>query len=269
VSTNPRANESGAALLQSSGPVLGSRRARHPHPCRNRYCVGNQPAEPDIQLPHPHASACAACRQSCAGKLNPIHSTKPNDAARECFDALYSANLSRLLAYAVRRTATPEDAADAVAETFLIAWRRIDEVPTDHCGTLWLYGTARRVLANQRRSEVRRTQLSDRLRAELEMLAQGSTEARDELDAVRRAMDRMRPEDCELLGLSAWEGLGPAELARVLGCSTNAAKIRTHRARRRLRRELAALDQKPIGSNGHEFAEPGASALPAKPGETQ
>jgi RNA polymerase sigma factor (sigma-70 family) len=170
-----------------------------------------------------------------------IHATKPQDAARERFEALYSANLSRLLAYAVRRTSTPEDAADAVAETFVVAWRRIDEVPTGEEARLWLYGTARRVLANQRRTDVRRTQLSERLRAELTSLPQTPHTRLEEVDAMRRALDRLRPDDRELLCLIAWEGLGPAELARVLGCSPNASKIRTHRARRRLRRELAAL----------------------------
>jgi RNA polymerase sigma factor (sigma-70 family) len=201
--------------------------------------------------------------------LTPIHSTQPNDAARERFEALYSVNLSRLLAYAVRRTSTPEDAADAVAETFLVAWRRIDDVPTGDEARLWLYGTARRVLANQRRTDVRRTQLSDRLRAELTSLPQTPHTGLEELDALRTALDRLRPDDRELLGLIAWEGLGPHELARVLGCSRNAGKIRTHRARRRLRRELAALDGKPSASVGHESSERGASALPVEPGDTR
>jgi RNA polymerase sigma factor (sigma-70 family) len=204
-----------------------------------------------------------------AGHSTSIHSTDQNDAARARFEALYSANLSRLLAYAVRRTSTPEDAADVVAETFLVAWRRIDDVPRGDEATLWLYGTARRVLSNQRRTDVRRTRLSDRLRAELASLPQTPHAGLEELDAVRTAFDRLRPDDRELLGLIAWEGLGPAELARVLGCSRNAGKIRTHRARRRLARELAALDGKPGASAGHGPPERGASALPAEPGETR
>jgi RNA polymerase sigma factor (sigma-70 family) len=199
----------------------------------------------------------------------PTHSAKPNDAARERFEVLYSANLSRLLAYAVRRTSTPEDAADVVAETFLVAWRRLDDVPAGDAARLWLYGTARRVLANQRRTDVRRTQLSDRLRAELTSLPQRPHTGLEELDAMRTALDRLRPGDRELLCLIAWEGLGPAELARVLGCSLNAGKIRTHRARRRLRRELAALEEKPTASDGHETSECGASAVPVEPGETR
>jgi RNA polymerase sigma factor (sigma-70 family) len=207
--------------------------------------------------------------QTWAGKLTPIHSTKPNDVARERFEALYAANLSRLLAYAVRRTSTSEDAADAVAETFLVAWRRIDDVPTGDEARLWLYATARRVLANQRRTDVRRTQLSDRLQAELTSLPQTPHTGLEELDTLRTALDRLRPDDRELLGLIAWEGLGPSELARVLGCSRNASKIRTHRARRRLRRELAALEGKPSASDGHESSDRGASALPVESGETQ
>lgn len=45
---------------------------------------------------------------------------------------------------------TPKDAADAVAETFLVAWRRLPEVPSGEEARPWLYGVARRTLANQR-----------------------------------------------------------------------------------------------------------------------
>jgi RNA polymerase sigma-70 factor, ECF subfamily len=124
------------------------------------------------------------------------------------------------------------------------------------------------VLANQRRAEVRRTRLSDRLRAELRSLPQTSAEPREELREIRRALDRLRPDDRELLRLIAWEGLQPAELAQVLGCSQNAAKIRTHRARRLLRRELAARAERPDDPGGREPFEHGASALPIETGET-
>jgi RNA polymerase sigma-70 factor (ECF subfamily) len=167
------------------------------------------------------------------------------------FAELYETSFSRLLGYTVRRTQTPEDAADAASETFLIAWRRLDDVPTGEPARLWLYATARRVLANQRRSSARRTRLSERLRSELDVAAEAREQSSEDLDLVRRAMARLRQDDRELLGLVAWEGLDPAELATVLGCSRNAAKIRTHRARKRLARELAGLEQKPQPRGGH------------------
>lgn len=64
------------------------------------------------------------------------------------FRVLYAAHLNAILGYALRRVAAPEDAADVVAETFLIAWRRCADVPPGGEARLWLYGVARRVLAN-------------------------------------------------------------------------------------------------------------------------
>jgi len=63
------------------------------------------------------------------------------------FSELYQAQYETVLRYALRRT-DPETARDAVAETFLVAWRRLDTVPADHAqATPWLYGVARNVLA--------------------------------------------------------------------------------------------------------------------------
>ena len=75
------------------------------------------------------------------------------------FTELYEESRARLLAYALRRTASSEDAADAVAETFGIAWRRFDEIPQGESSVLWLYATARRVIANQTRRIQHRSQL--------------------------------------------------------------------------------------------------------------
>src|SRR3954462_10268396 len=92
---------------------------------------------------------------------------EPPDAAQGRFAALYSQHARDVLAYAVRRTPSAEDAADVVAETFLVAWRRGAQVPDGEAARLWLYGVARRTLADQRRGEQRRTRLAARMRAEL------------------------------------------------------------------------------------------------------
>src|ERR1700684_297555 len=89
------------------------------------------------------------------------------DERRHRFEELYAANCGPLLGYVLRRTDNPDDAADVIAETFLTAWRRLDAVPPGDEARLWLYGVARRVLANYRRGERRRAVLADRLRAEL------------------------------------------------------------------------------------------------------
>jgi RNA polymerase sigma factor (sigma-70 family) len=142
-----------------------------------------------------------------------------------------------VLAYALRRTTDVQDGADVLAETFLVAWRRLDDVPRGDAARLWCYGVARRVLANQQRSERRRERLAERLRRELPAALESvSTPA--ETNAVRTALAQLGPEDQELLRLAGWEELTPGEIAVVLRISSVAARSRLHRARNRLRAAL-------------------------------
>jgi RNA polymerase sigma factor (sigma-70 family) len=147
---------------------------------------------------------------------------------------LYAAEIDALLGFALRRVDRAEDAADAVAETFLVAWRRWDDVPSPQV-RLWLYGVARRVLANQRRGEVRRTALGGRLRQELAMVLPDVSNAVVERDVITAAVSRLAERDREVLQLAAWEELTPAEIAEVLGVSAVAVRSRLSRSRARLR----------------------------------
>jgi RNA polymerase sigma factor (sigma-70 family) len=158
---------------------------------------------------------------------------------RERFRVVYDANYRRLLGYAIRRTETEQDAADVVAETFTTAWRRLEDIPQGDEARLWLYGVARRVLANQRRGERRRERLGERLAALNVSTATGEPDP-DEAGAVDAAFRALRAQDREILGLVAWEELDAAEIGAVLGCSANASRIRLHRARRRF---AAALER--------------------------
>jgi RNA polymerase sigma factor (sigma-70 family) len=153
------------------------------------------------------------------------------------FSRLYEENWEDLLDYARRRAATPEDAADLVAETFLVAWRRLGNVPPGARTRLWLFGVARRLLANQRRGELRRDRLADRLRGEL-ATAVASDAAPDPAGSVVGALERLEEKDREVLLLAGCEELQPAEIAAVLGISAVAARSRLHRARRRFIRAL-------------------------------
>jgi RNA polymerase sigma factor (sigma-70 family) len=141
-----------------------------------------------------------------------------------------------LLAYALRRTERLADAEEIVAETMLVAWRRHEKLPAGDEAIPWLYGVARRVLANQRRSQARRR----RLELLLQPLTRSSIDPASpaEVDAVIAATQRLPEADQEVLRLAAWEGLSHAQIAVSLGCSENAAALRLHRARRRLRGEL-------------------------------
>lgn len=176
---------------------------------------------------------------------------------RDRFQALYEENYHRVLGYALRRGGR-DDADDVVAETFLVAWRRFDHVPEGDRARLWLYGTARRVLANQQRGNRRRERLAERARSHV-VHKHDPSPADTDLDAAAVAFARLRPDDRELLGLVAWEGLDAGEIAQVCGCSRNAARIRLHRARRRFARELARLGasvkQNPVGGHVSEAYE--------------
>jgi RNA polymerase sigma factor (sigma-70 family) len=192
---------------------------------------------------NPPVPASRAPPPTVADRMTAAYGSHTSRRAR--FRAVYDTNYHRVLGYALRRTASREDAEDAVAETFLTAWRRLEEIPHGSDARPWLYGVARNALANQRRSERRRGRLSGRLHAEPSSTAWSRADANDELASVAAAFTRLREEDRELLALAAWEELDPGEIATVLGCSRNAARIRLHRARRRLARQLQSTDADP------------------------
>ncbi len=161
------------------------------------------------------------------------------------FGRLYRDQGRAILAYALRRVESPEDAADVVAETFLVAWRRLEEAPVDARARLWLFGVARRVIANLHRSQRRRTRLGDRLAEALRTELATRPAPAGEAAEILRAMGGLDDDDRELLLLVSWEELSPGEAAAVLGISSLAARSRLHRARRRLRTLLEQREAAP------------------------
>lgn len=164
------------------------------------------------------------------------------DAAERRFRTLYQEHYEKLLAYAVRRCPDSSEAHDVVAEVFLVLWRRLDEAPPDDREVpLWLFGVARRVLSNRQRAAQRRRRLITRVAWNLGHVPSvdegvaGDPGARGVLAGLARLDDA----DREILMLAAWEELSTRDIATVLGCSANAAAIRLHRARKRLREEVA------------------------------
>lgn len=152
------------------------------------------------------------------------------------FTRLFERTHDALLAYAVRRVADPCDAADVIAETYLVAWRRLDQVPTGEGERPWLFAVARNVLSNHRRGVRRRDAMVDRLRADLALVVPAPSEP----SALAGALARLKPDDKELLLLLAWDGLTQEQAAAALGISHNALRVRLHRARTRLRTHLDA-----------------------------
>lgn len=199
------------------------------------------------------------------------------DDRAQAFRLIYDAHYRQVLAYA-RRRAPAGEADDVVADAFLVAWRRLDDVPAGERALPWLYGVARRVVADRRRAGGRRERLLARLAglapdehepnpAEFAWAGGSDGAGRDdgEVTRVRVGLAALRPADRELLRLSAWEELDNAGLAVALGVSVNAATIRLHRARRRLEQALHALQEgnddprDPSGGAGGDPGERGRS----------
>ena len=159
--------------------------------------------------------------------------------AMERFQALYADHQAAVYAYAVSR-AGRQLADEVVSEVFLVAWRRLADVPAQ--ALPWLLTVARNTACSQFRGSARQRSISAELRAwvtEAELSAPDVADEVAERAAVLAALAALPEADRELLTLVAWHGLKPAEAARVVGCSTAAYFVRLHRARRRLERAMA------------------------------
>ena len=159
--------------------------------------------------------------------------------SRTGFEQLFRETRTDLLAYIMRRSPSTEDAADVLAETYLIAWRKLDGIPTGERARLWLFGVARNLLmkgASQRRS---RQTLVERLVGELRSAHPPHDPVDDErASTLRTALAALPDRDRELVMLTAWEGLTPKQIAAVVGTPVNVVRVRLHRARKRLKQDL-------------------------------
>jgi RNA polymerase sigma-70 factor (ECF subfamily) len=156
------------------------------------------------------------------------------------FEHVFHGCHDRVLAYALARTDV-ETAKEVVADVFLVAWRRLGDLPAEPLP--WLLGTARKTLATTRRSRGRREALAARVVHHRPLGADGDpADGVVEREAALAALGHLSPADRELLCLLAWDGLTPAEAAESLGCSTSTFSVRLHRARRRYDAALAEAD---------------------------
>jgi RNA polymerase sigma-70 factor (ECF subfamily) len=166
---------------------------------------------------------------------------------RRRFEAAYRELYEPICGYALRRVRQPEDAAEAIAETFATLWRRFDSCPQGEELRPWLFGVARRVLANQRRGARRRSALAERLAAHVDGAVLADAGQAQSTGTLARAFATLSDADRELLSLVAWEGLTRDELAVALGTSRAVVRLRLHRARRRLRVALGPSIRVPGG----------------------
>jgi RNA polymerase sigma-70 factor, ECF subfamily len=153
----------------------------------------------------------------------------PEDEDRvPAFERLFDAHYWSVRAYVVRR-APSRAVEDVVADTFLVAWRRLDCIGDDP--SPWLFGVARRLLANQARAERRRGALVARLQSLAPRQSLGWEPPAQMGDGLAAAMAALSAREREALLLVAWEGLDPGRAAQAAGCSAAAFRVRLHRAR--------------------------------------
>jgi RNA polymerase sigma-70 factor (ECF subfamily) len=146
------------------------------------------------------------------------------------FERLYEQHSAAVTRYCMRRVRSGGLADDACSETFLVAWRRFDDIPDEPLP--WLLAVARRVVGNLVRGDVRR----ENLRTLLYVTASEWTTTTDEHDdpALDKALGELAEPDREALMLVYWDGLTTAEAATAMDTTATAMRVRLYRARRRL-----------------------------------
>ena len=162
------------------------------------------------------------------------------------FRSAYQAHTRALLGYALRRTATPADAADVVAETMLTAWRRLDVMPDEPETILWLYGVARNVIANGDRTQRRQRRLAEKLRSQLDNTLEAPTVADPALTAqVTAAMKSLTPVEHEVLNFDR----GRATQSRRDRCGTR------HEAEHRAHSPASSAQQAALSAHNRCFGD--------------
>ncbi|MGK2959559.1 MAG: RNA polymerase sigma factor [Acidimicrobiales bacterium] len=161
--------------------------------------------------------------------------------AQIALERIFADHYEAVFAYAVRRTSQRVEAEEVVSETMVIAWQRLEVLRTHDNPRMWLYATARGVLAHHRRAASRRTALSDKLvehQCESGDIAEMIIDLDDDeaLAPILQAFEMLRESDKELIRLVVFEHLSHAEIAEVLDCGEAQVRSRLYRARIRVRR---------------------------------
>ena len=175
---------------------------------------------------------------------------------RERFRILYNDLYDDLWRYIQRRSINTEEARDTLSEVFLVAWRRLEDIPAGNEARLWLFGVARNLVKTSWRKRKRSGDLLIRIGSE--MSTRVTTD--EELDnsgvlKIVKALQFLSENDQEILRLLAWENLSHKEISVVIGCSENAVAIRIRRARVRLMKVLQSEKSFSEINNLKEIAE--------------
>lgn len=174
--------------------------------------------------------------------------------AESRFADLYERYQRFVASYCARRVSR-DRVEDAVAETFLTAWRRLEDVPEGDGELRWLYGVAYKVVGRQWRSKSRTGRLQEKLEAvgiDPVPIPEDVVVAGDESRRVRDALQRLSSLDREVLLLAAWEELRHAEIAEVLGIRPDAVRQRFHKAKKRLTDEFNRFENRTVSTPAAE-----------------
>ncbi|GAA4756914.1 sigma-70 family RNA polymerase sigma factor [Amnibacterium soli] len=162
------------------------------------------------------------------------------------FGRLFDLHRDAVFRQALRLTASPADAEEVAASAFFELWRKRESVRLVAGSVLpWLLVTAANLSRNSRRSLVRRERLLRRApREHDDAAARAFARIDDDLprSALVAALRRLPPGDAALVTMAALEGYRVAEIAELLGLTENAARVRLHRAHKKLRGLLAPTD---------------------------
>jgi RNA polymerase sigma-70 factor (ECF subfamily) len=183
-----------------------------------------------------------------------------SETERQRFAAVFLDLSPRVYSFA-RRQCDPVTAQDVTAETFLVAWRRLDQLPD--APLPWLLGIARNVVRNQVRGIIRRDRLVEAITSSPTQARWGPAADAELVERTRlaEALTQLTERERESLLLVAWDGLTTIQAATVTGCSPNTFARRLSRARARLR---MALDDAPDPSE-HRSLTLHVSPAPSQP----
>lgn len=182
-----------------------------------------------------------------------LHAHVDGDA--EAFSTLVHRHQDRLWAVALRVMGSPDDAADALQDAYVAAFRRAGTFRGDSLVTTWLH----RVVVNACLDRLRRAKVraADPLPDDLDRVevlgtepAPDPLEERERHDAVVAALGTLNPDQRAALVLVDMQGYRVEEAARVLGCAPGTVKSRCARGRARLVPLLGHLRDPPDGHTG-------------------
>jgi RNA polymerase sigma factor (sigma-70 family) len=157
----------------------------------------------------------------------------------DAFGQLVRRHRDRMWAVAIRTLGEPEEAADALQEAFISAFRRADSFRGDAKVTTWLH----RIVVNACLDRIRRRQVraADPLPEDQERAAELAGPVRDDPAETRErrldvlnALKQLNPDQRSALVLVDMEGYSIEEAAAILGCAPGTVKSRCARGRARL-----------------------------------